>query len=69
MPLTMMDAGVQTTIKTIRGKDQTRQFLQNLGFVEGTPVTVVSSMSGNVIVTVKDARVALSHSMASRIMV
>lgn len=69
MPLTMMDAGVQTTIKTIRGKDQTRQFLQNLGFVEGTPVTVVSSMAGNVIVTVKDARVALSHSMASRIMV
>lgn len=69
MPLTMMDAGVQTTIKTIRGKDQTRQFLQNLGFVEGTPVTIVSSMSGNVIVTVKDARVALSHSMASRIMV
>lgn len=69
MPLTMMDTGVCTTIKTIRGKDQTRQFLKNLGFVEGTDVTVVSSMAGNLIVSVKDARVALSQSMASRIMV
>lgn len=69
MPLTMMDTGVETTIKTIRGKDQTRQFLKNLGFVEGTSVMVVSSMAGNVIVSVKDARVALSQSMASRIMV
>ncbi|MDO4270822.1 MAG: FeoA family protein [Eubacteriales bacterium] len=69
MPLTMMDAGVETTIKTIRGKDQTRRFLQNLGFVEGTQVSVVSSMAGNLIVSVKDARIALSQAMASRIMV
>lgn len=55
MPLTLMDIGVETTVKTIRGKDQTRKFLQNLGFVEGAKVTVVSSLAGNVIVNVKDA--------------
>lgn len=69
MPLTMLDTGVETTIKTIRGKDQTRQFLQNLGFVEGGTVRVVSSMAGNLIVSVKDVRVAISNSMASRIIV
>ena len=61
--------GVETTVKSIRGKDQTRKFLQNLGFVEGAKVTVVSSLAGNVIVNVKDARVAISEQMASRIMV
>ena len=65
MPLTLMDVGVETTVKTIRGKDQTRKFLQNLGFVEGAKVTVVSSLAGNVIVNVKDARVAISEQMAS----
>ena len=65
MPLTLMDTGVETTVKSIRGKDQTRKFLQNLGFVEGAKVTVVSSLAGNVIVNVKDARVAISEQMAS----
>lgn len=69
MPLTMMDTGIETTVKSIRGKDQTRQFLQNLGFVEGATIKVVSSMAGNLIVSIKDARVAISQSMASRIMV
>ena len=50
MPLTLMDIGVETTVKAIRGKDQTRKFLQNLGFVEGAKVIVVSSLAGNVIV-------------------
>ena len=67
MPLTMMDTGMEATVKTIRGKDQTRQFLRNLGFVEGAKVSVVSSLAGNVIVSVKDTRVA--QKMASRIMV
>ena len=62
MPLTLMDIGVETTVKTIRGKAVT-------GFVEGAKVTVVSSLAGNVIVNVKDARVAISEQMASRIMV
>lgn len=69
MPLTMMDSGVEATIKTIRGKDQTRRFLQNLGFVEGAKVSVISSLAGNLIVSVKDTRVAISQTMASRIMV
>lgn len=69
MPLTMLDTGVETTIKTIRGKDRTRQLLQNMGFVEGSKISIVSSMAGNLIVTVKDSRVAISNSMASRIMV
>lgn len=69
MPLTMLDAGVETTIKSIRGRDGTRQFLQSLGFTEGSNVRIVSSMAGNLIVQVLDARVALSQSMASRIMV
>ena len=69
MPLTMMDTGMEATVKTIRGKDQTRQFLCNLGFVEGAKVSVVSSLAGNVIVSVKDTRVAISEKMASRIMV
>uniref|UniRef100_UPI00320BA1B3 FeoA family protein n=1 Tax=uncultured Agathobaculum sp. TaxID=2048140 RepID=UPI00320BA1B3 len=54
MPLTLADTGVTTTIKAIRGKDQTRRFLQNLGFVEGASVSVVSSLAGNLIVSVKD---------------
>ena len=69
MPLTMMDTGMEATVKTIRGRDQTRQFLRNLGFVEGAKVSVVSSLAGNVIVSVKDTRVAISEKMASRIMV
>ncbi len=69
MPLTLMDPGVETEIRMIRGKDQTRRFLHNLGFVEGAKVAVVSSLAGNLIVSVKDTRVALSQQMASRIMV
>ena len=69
MPLTMLDTGVETTIKTIRGKDRTRQLLQNMGFIEGSRISIVSSMAGNLIVSVKDSRVAISNSMASRIMV
>ena len=69
MPLTLADTGARNTIKAIRGKDQTRQFLHNLGFVEGAQVEVVSSVAGNLIVSVKDTRVAISQQMASRIMV
>ena len=69
MPLTLMDTGVETTVKTIRGKDHTRQFLQNLGFVEGAKLSFFSSLAGNVIGLVKDTRVAISEKMAARIMV
>ena len=56
-------------IKDIRGKDETRRYLENLGFLVGDPVTVISQISGNLIVSVKDTRVAISRSMANRIMV
>lgn len=69
MPLTMVSTGVETTVKKVGGKDEIRRFLGNLGFVEGTPVTVISQMGGNLIVHVKDTRVALSMGMANRILV
>ena len=62
-------SGTVTTVKKIHGKDETRRFLESLGFVEGGKVTVVSEMGGNLIVNIKDARIALSKSMAGRIMV
>lgn len=69
MPLSMAPSGSENTVKKITGKDETRRFLETLGFVEGGRVTVVSEMGGNLIVNIKDARIALSKSMASRIMV
>lgn len=69
MPLTMTGRGETATVKQIRGKDETRRFLESLGFVEGGSVTVVSDMGGNLIVNVKDTRVALSKTMANKIMV
>ena len=69
MPLTMAAAGERNTVKKINGKDEVRRFLESLGFVEGGDVTVVSQIGGNLIVNVKDTRVALSKSMANRIMI
>jgi ferrous iron transport protein A len=60
--------GEKVRIKAITGKDETRRFLNNMGFVEDTEVLVVSEMNGNVIVVVKDTRVAISKSMASRVL-
>lgn len=67
MPLTMSRPGTQAIVSTIRGKDNAKRFLENLGFVEGTKVMVISELGGNVIVNVKDARVAISKAMAARI--
>ena len=69
MPLTMLRIGESETIKKIGGREDTRRFLENLGFVVGGTVTVVSELGGNVIVNVKDSRVAVSREMASKIMV
>lgn len=69
MPLTMVPAGVQSRILKIMGRDETRQFLERLGFVEGSPVTVITRLGGNVIVNVKNARVAIGEKMANRILV
>lgn len=69
MPLTMMRAGEQCTIKKIGGKEETRRFLENLGLVVGGTVTVISDTGGNLIVNVKDSRIAIGKDMASKIMV
>lgn len=69
MPLTFAKAGEENFIKKITGKDDTKRFLESLGFVVGGSVTVVSEIAGNMILSVKDTRIALDKAMASRIVV
>ena len=69
MPLTMVNEGDSNTIKRLGGKEETRRFLENLGFVTGSMVTVISQIGGNIIVNVKDSRVAIGKDMANKIMV
>ena len=69
MPLSMVKPGEANTIKKVGGKEETRKFLENLGFVTGGEVTVVSEIEGNLIVNVKNSRVAIGKDMANRIMV
>lgn len=69
VPLSMVKPGETNTIKKVGGKEETRKFLENLGFVTGGEVTVVSEIEGNLIVNVKDSRVAIGKDMANRIMV
>ena len=69
MPLTMARAGEEQLIKKIGGKPEVRQLIENLGFVPGGTVTVITEISGNIIVSVKDSRVAISREMANKIMV
>ena len=68
MPLTMAKQGETVTIRKITGKDEVRQHLAELGFVVDGEVTVVSELGGNLILQVKDSRIALDQSMANRIM-
>ena len=65
----MIPEGQPSVIKKIGGKEETRRFLENLGFVVGGTVTVISQIGGNMIVNVKDARVAIGKDMANKIMV
>ena len=69
MPLSMVREGEQNIIKKVGGKEETRKFLGNLGFVTGGTVTVISQTGGNMIVNVKDSRVAIGKDMANKIMV
>ena len=69
MPLTMAETGREIQIRKIGGKDETRRFLESLGFVMGGFVTVISEINGNLIVNVKDSRVAISREMANKIMI
>ena len=69
MPLLMARRGETNKISAVRGKDEIKRFLANLGFVEGSDVTVISEIDGNLIVNVKDARIALSKQMAANIFI
>lgn len=69
MPLTMARVGEINYIKKILGRDETTRFIQKLGFVEGEEVMVVSEIAGNIILTIKDSRVALDKGMANRILI
>ena len=69
MPLLMARRGETNKISAVRGKDEIKRFLANLGFVEGSAVTVISEIDGNLIVNVKDARIALSKQMAAKIFI
>ena len=69
MSLSMSKTGEINVIKRIGGKEETKRFLESLGFVVGSVVTVISEMGGNLIVNVKDSRVAIGKDMANKIMV
>ena len=69
MPLTMLNSGETAEIKRIKGRDDVKRFLENLGFVTGEEVRVVSSNEGNISVQVKDSRVAVSKGIANKIMI
>ena len=69
MPLCFADLDADNTIKKIGGSPEVKKHLENLGFVAGGEVTLISSLGGNVIVKVKESRVAISEEMARKIMV
>ena len=69
MPLTLLKAGESSIITRIGGNPATKQFLEGLGFVVGTPITVISEIDGNVICAIRDTRVAISRQMAAKIYV
>lgn len=69
MPLTFVKEGEPASIKRVGGKEETRKFLEKLGFVTGAAVTVINTAGGNLIVNIKGSRIAIGKDMASRIMV
>ena len=69
LPLSLADVGTENTIKKIGGSPEVRKRLEDLGFVVGGNVSVITAMVGNVIVNVKETRVAISQEMARKIMV
>lgn len=69
MPLSMVKEGEPNVIHKVGGKEETKRFLENLGFVTGGVVTVISQVDGSLIVNVKDARVAIGRDMANKILV
>lgn len=69
MPLILAQIGEENSIKKVGGKPEVKAHLENLGFVPGSSIKVISSIGGNLIVSVKDSRIAVSREMASKIMI
>ena len=69
MPLTLLKAGESGTVKQITGKDDTKRFLESLGFTVGASVSVVSEIGGNMVLRIRDTRIALDRNMARRIVI
>ena len=69
MPLTLANVGEESIVRKVSGNPEVRKHLEDLGFVAGRAVTVVSSLGGNIIVKVKESRVAISEEMARKIMI
>lgn len=69
MPLTMIGMGNSSSVVRITGKDETRRFLENLGFISGSQVTIISEYGGDLIIKIRDSRVAISKNMANKIYV
>ncbi|MBU3107407.1 FeoA family protein [Clostridium gasigenes] len=69
MPLILAIKGQNMFIRKISGNDETRRFLNSLGFIVGETITIISEIGGNMIINVKNTRIALDKSMASRIIV
>ena len=69
MPLTLANVGEESIVRKVSGSPEVRKHLEDLGFVAGGAVTVVSSLGGNIIVKVKESRIAISEEMARKIMI
>lgn len=69
MPLTLAQVGEENIIRKVGGNREVKAHLENLGFVAGGTVTIINTMGGNVIVNVKESRIAISREMAQKIMV
>ena len=69
MPLSLLNDGETSTVVKVGGREDTKRFLENLGFVEGAEVTTISSNDGNMIIKIKESRVAINKDMAKKIMV
>ena len=69
MPITFADAGEENIIQRITGRPEVKKHLEDMGFVPGSPVTVINTVGGNVIIKVKESRVAISVEMAQKIMI
>lgn len=69
MPLTLAKTGEEVIVQRVGGKEDTRLYLESMGFVPGTKVTVVSEIQGNLIIMVRETRIALGKDLANKIMV